>query len=79
MPATKELVMRKTLNVLRYETVLEMLEDGPVQSDEIYENLSDKFTESQIEGVLAKMGEKGYINLSNNKVQKVKGLFFNEL
>lgn len=69
----------KKTRVLRYETVLELLEDGPVKLDEIVENLVDQYPEKHISEVVLKMEEKGYVDFWGQNVYKKKDLFYNEL
>lgn len=72
--------MRIGRRVLRYETILEMLEDGPVSSEEIYENLVEFYTVSHISDVISQMEKKGYVNFQDEKILvKSKDLFYNEL
>jgi hypothetical protein len=67
------------IRVLRYETVLDLLEDGPVNFSEIVENLSNQYPEKHISDVVLKMKDKGYVDFLGLTVEKKKGLFYNEL
>lgn len=69
----------KKTRVLRYETILELLEDGPIKLDEIVENLVDQYPEKHISDVVSKMEEKGYVDFLGRTVAKKKDLFYNEL
>lgn len=71
--------MKKILNVLRYETVLEMLEDGPVPDEELIENLEEKFPKKHILEVISRMEDKGYVQKNGHLIVKTKELFYNEL
>ena len=65
---------------LRFETILEILEEGPVPIAEILENLEEDYSENHIFSVLSKMKDKEYLSITKEQfVKKEKDLFYNEL
>lgn len=60
--------------LLRYQTVLEFLDDGPRPLNDILENLEEDYPRGQIMNVLDQMKNKEYINVQGNLVKKQKDL-----
>lgn len=68
----------KAVNVIRYSTILDFLENGPLNVDSIVENFDGKFPKNQILSTLQRMEEKDYIKIKKNLVTKKKDAFYHE-
>jgi hypothetical protein len=53
--------------LIKYETILEMLEDGPISMDDVVYNLEQKYTKKQIFDTLSRMETKKYIKFDEGK------------
>jgi hypothetical protein len=62
------------ISVLRFEQVLEMVEENPVFVNEIFENFEGIYTKNHIDHVMSRMIDKGYIEIDQSKVYKKKDL-----
>lgn len=69
----------KAVNLIRYSTILDFLEAGPLDIDSIVENLEEKYHEKQILSTLQRMKEKEYIDINKKMVSKKKDAFYHEL
>lgn len=68
----------KAVNVIRYSTILDFLENGPLDVDSIVENLDGKYSKNQILSTLQRMQEKDYVKIKKNIVTKKKDAFYHE-
>lgn len=60
-------MMKAENYLIKYETILEMLDDGPISADDVVFNLEQKYTKKQIFDTLSKMETKNYIKFGENK------------
>lgn len=71
--------MSRMISVLRFEQVLELIEEKPALIEEIYENFEGIFPKNHISHVMSRMADKGYIEMRDSKVFKMKDLCVHDL
>jgi hypothetical protein len=69
----------KAVNLIRYSTILDFLEAGPLDVDSIVENFEGQYPKNMVLNTISRMQDKEYVKINKkNVVTKTKDAFYSE-